>query len=326
MYETAATEAGFAVVNWLLSLILAAVVALLLTPAVAKIAPRIGAVDRPSERRTHRRTTPTAGGLAIFAAFWLVVAAIGSRADIPGIGGLFWGSVLLLAVCLVDDICELPAAPRLIAQIAAALIAVYGGVRIEGITNPLALWGGSSYLPLDRWAGPLTVLWIVFMINAINWLDGLDGLVAGLSALAAGTFMIMAITRPMPAVAMLGAAATGACLGFLRYNFTPARIFMGDTGSMFLGYLLACIAVVGAFKSAAVVAVLVPLLIMGVPIYDTFRTTFQRMKNGKPIYNADRTHLHHRLLDRGLSVTQTVLLYYGITAVLCLVALGLWLC
>lgn len=313
------------IVSWLLSLLGALLLALVLTPVVEKTALRLGAVDQPGGRRVHQATTPTAGGLAIVAAFWLVVGVAARSVHIPGIGGLFIGSLLLVAICLVDDIRGVPAAPRFLAQIVVAVIVVYGGVRIEGITNPLVWWGGSEYLALGRWSGPLTVLWIVFMTNAINWLDGLDGLAAGVCALAAGTLTIMAITGQMPAVAILGAAAVGACLGFLPCNFAPARIFMGDSGAMFLGYLLACIAVLGAFKSTAMVAVLVPLLVMGVPIYDTIRTTFQRMKNGKPIYNADRTHLHHRLLDRGLTVTQTVLLYYGATAVLCLLALGLWL-
>ena len=313
------------VVSWLVSLIVALLLALLLTPIVEKIALRVGAVDRPGERRVHHRTTATAGGLAIFAAFWLAIAVTRDASQMPGIGGIWWGALLLVAICLVDDIWGLPAAPRFVGQIIVATIAVYGGVRITGITNPLAWWGGSQYLALGYWSGPLTVLWIVFMTNAINWLDGLDGLAAGVCALAAGTLTIMAITAEMYAVAILGAAAAGACLGFLRYNFTPARIFMGDSGAMFLGFLLACIAVVGAFKSTAVVAVVVPLLVMGLPIYDTLSTTFQRVKNGKPIYNADRTHLHHRLLDRGLTVTQTVLLCYAVTAGLCVLALGLWL-
>jgi len=311
--------------SWLVALIVALLLALLLTPAVEKIAPRIGALDRPERRRVHHKITPTAGGLAIFVAFWLALAVIGTSQQIPGVGGVFLGSLLLGAICLVDDIWGLHPAPRLLGQVIAALIALQGGVRIEGVTNPLVLWGGSPYIALGRWSGPLTIFWIVFMINAINWLDGLDGLAAGVCALAGGTLTAMAIIGGMPLVAMMGAAAVGACLGFLRYNFSPARIFMGDTGAMFLGYVLACISVVGAFKSTAVVAVFVPLLIMGVPIYDTVSTTFQRMINGKPIYNADRSHLHHRLLDRGLTVTQTVLIYYAVTAVLCAVALGLWL-
>ncbi len=311
--------------SWLVAVIVALLLALLLTPAVVKIAPRIGALDRPEVRRVHHEITPTAGGVAILVAFWLAVVAAGGSELGPEIVGVLVGSLLLAIICLVDDIRGLHPAPRLVGQIIVATIALYGGVRIVGITNPLALWGGSPYLDLGLWAGPLTVFWIVFMINAINWLDGLDGLAAGVCALAAATFTIMALTGGMQPVAVLAAAVVGACLGFLRYNFSPARIFMGDTGAMFLGYLLACISVMGTFKSTAAVAVFVPVVVMGVPIYDTLSTTFQRMIKGKPIYNADRTHLHHRLLDRGLSVTQTVLIYYAVTAILCTVALGLWL-
>ncbi len=310
--------------SWLLALLVGLVLALLLTPVVEKIAPRIGALDRPALRRVHEKVTPTGGGLAIFAAFWLAVVVGGAFRHTPEIVGIFVGSVVLVAVCLADDIRKLHWAPRLVSQIIVAIIVIQWGVRIEGITNPLALWGGSSYLVLGRWSGPLTVFWIVFMINAINWIDGLDGLAAGVCTIAAATFTIMAVSGGLGAVAVLGAAMAGACLGFLPYNFNPARIFMGDTGAMFLGYMLAYISISGPFKSTAVLAVLVPFLVMGVPIYDTLITGIKRITQGKPVYNADRTHLHHRLLDRGLSVTQTVLIYYAITGVLCALALGLW--
>jgi len=311
-------------VSWLLALLVGLVLALLLTPIVEKIAPRIGALDRPALRHVHEKVTPTGGGLAIFAAFWLAVVVSGAFRHTPEIVGIFVGSVVLVAVCLADDIRKLHWAPRLASQIIVAIIVVHWGVQIEGITNPLALWGGGPYLALGRWSGPLTVFWIVFMINAINWIDGLDGLAAGVCAIAAATFTIMAISGGLGVVGVLGAAIAGACLGFLPYNFSPARIFMGDTGAMFLGYMLAYISISGPFKSTTVLAVLVPFLVMGVPIYDTLITGIKRIAQGKPVYNADRTHLHHRLLDRGLSVTQTVLIYYAITGVLCALALGLW--
>ncbi len=310
--------------SWLLALLVGLALALLLTPVVEKIAPRIGALDRPALRHVHEKVTPTGGGLAIFVAFWLAVVVGGAFRHTPEIVGIFVGSVVLVAVCLADDIRKLHWAPRLVSQIIVAIIVIQWGVRIEGITNPLALWGVSPYLALGRWSGPLTVFWIVFMINAINWIDGLDGLAAGVCTIAAATFTVMAVSGGLGAVGVLGAAMAGACLGFLPYNFSPARIFMGDTGAMFLGYMLAYISISGPFKSTAVLAVLVPFLVMGVPIYDTLITGIKRITQGKPVYNADRTHLHHRLLDRGLSVTQTVLVYYAITGVLCALALGLW--
>ena len=309
---------------WLVAPVVALVVAAVLTPLVRAVATRIGAVDLPEERRAHHKPTATAGGVAIFIAFWVAAALSGSLQD-PATVGILVGSAFLAVLCLVDDIYHLSPAPRLLGQIVVAMIALQWGVRVAGVTNPLALFGGSAYLSLGAWSGPVTVVWIVFMTNAINWIDALDGLAAGVCALAAGTLAVMAISAGMTDVGVLSAAAAGACLGFLPYNFTPASIFMGDTGAMFLGYLLACVSVTGALKSTAVLAVFVPVLVLGVPIYDTLSTATRRAVNGQPIYTADRTHLHHRLLARGFTQRQTVLLIYGLTAVLCSVALWLWL-
>ncbi|MCK4324286.1 MAG: undecaprenyl/decaprenyl-phosphate alpha-N-acetylglucosaminyl 1-phosphate transferase [Armatimonadetes bacterium] len=309
---------------WLLGGIVALTLAAVLTPVVRAVAKRIGALDRPEDRRVHHKPTATAGGLAIFVAFWIAVAVVGGLANHTA-AGILLGSVFLAGLCLLDDIYRLPPAPRFVGHIVVAMIAWQWGVRVAGVTNPLVLFGGSDYLALGLWSAPLTVVWIVFMINAINWIDGLDGLAAGVSALAAGTLAAMAISVGMSQVGILGAALAGACLGFLPYNFSPASIFMGDTGAMFLGYLLACLSVTGAFKSTAILAVFVPILVLGIPIYDTLSTTLGRIKNGKPIYNADRSHLHHRLLARGFSQTQTVLLIYGLTAILCGTALWMWL-
>ncbi len=309
---------------WLLGCVVALALAAVLTPVVRTVARRIGAVDRPEDRRVHAKPTATAGGIAILVAFWVAVAGVGGLSD-HTTTGILLGSLFLASLCLIDDIYRLSPAPRFVGHIVVAMIALQWGVRVEGVTNPLVLFGGSDYLGLGAWSGPVTVIWIVSMINAINWIDGLDGLAAGVSALAAGTLAVMAISAGMSQIGILGAALAGACLGFLPYNFTPASIFMGDTGAMFLGYMLACISVTGALKSTAILAVFVPLLVLGIPIYDTLSTTWGRIKNGKPIYNADRSHLHHRLLARGFTQIQTVLLIYGLTAILCGIALGLWL-
>jgi len=311
-------------VPWLLGCVVALTLAAVLTPLVRAVAGRIGALDRPEDRRVHPKPTATAGGLAIFVAFWIAVAVVGGLTD-HTTAGILLGSIFLAGLCLIDDIYRLSPAPRFVGHIVVAMIALQWGVRVEGVTNPVVLFGGSDYLSLGLWSGPVTVIWIVFMINAINWIDGLDGLAAGVSALAAGTLAVMALSVGMSQVGILGAALAGACLGFLPYNFSPASIFMGDTGAMFLGYLLACLSVAGAFKSTAILAVFVPILVLGIPIYDTLSTTLGRIKNGKPIYNADRSHLHHRLLARGFSQTQTVLLIYGLTAILCGTALWMWL-
>jgi len=234
------------------------------------------------------------------------------------------GSVMLLGVCLVDDIVGLPALPRFAGQILVAIVAYVWGVQWSGFTNPLSIFGEYHYISLGWLSGPLTVLWIVLVINAINWLDGLDGLAAGVSAIAALTLTVMAWDSAFYAVAIPALALAAACIGFLPYNFEPARIFMGDTGAMFLGYMLASLSVAGAFKSPTAVAVFVPLLVLGVPIFDSVSTIWKRLRQGKAIYAADKQHLHHRLLDRGLSARQAVLVIYGLTAILCVVAITLW--
>jgi UDP-GlcNAc:undecaprenyl-phosphate GlcNAc-1-phosphate transferase len=234
------------------------------------------------------------------------------------------GSLVLLVVCLLDDIKNLSPVLRLGAQFVVALIAFHGGVQVHGLTNPLSAIGPYHYIALGWWSAPLTIIWIMAITNAMNWLDGLDGLVAGVAALAGLTIMIGAATTGIPLVALAAGALAGACLGFLPFNFNPARIFMGDTGAMFLGYMLACIAVIGPFKSATAIAVFVPLLVLGVPIFDTVTGIARRLAAGKSPLAPDRGHIHHRLIDRGLSVRQAVLAIYLVTAVLCFVAIMLW--
>lgn len=305
-------------------LLLALVIALLLTPLWQRYAGRCGAIDCPVARSSHQRPTPTCGGFAIYAAFWVTVLVC----HWPLEGYMRWilvGSALLLVVCFVDDTRGLHPAPRLLAQFLVAGIAWYGGVRVIQVTNPLAELFGPQYLFLGWASAPLTIFWIVFIINAVNWLDGLDGLAAGVSAIAAVTLAVVAKLAGQAQVAVAAAALAGGALGFLRYNFNPARIFMGDVGAMFLGYILACLSVVGAVKVPTGLMVIVPLLLLGLPIYDSTSTILKRALAGRPIYFPDRTHLHHRLLDQGLSTRETVVLMYGITGLLCAIALGVWL-
>ncbi len=307
----------------LCALILAIVMALALTPVMIRLAPRIGAVDEPDQRRVHTKPTPTAGGLAIFVAFWVPMLLLNWPPGKPLVGMLI-GSVMLLGICLVDDTVGLPPFPRFAGQVLVAIVAYVWGVQWSGFTNPLSMFGEYHYISLAWFSGPLTVLWIVLVINAINWLDGLDGLAAGVSAIAALTLTVMAWDSAFYAVAIPALALAAACIGFLPYNFEPARIFMGDTGAMFLGYMLATLSVAGAFKSPTAVAVFAPLLVLGVPIFDSVSTIWKRLRQGKAIYAADKQHLHHRLLDRGLSARQAVLVIYGLTAILCVVAIILW--
>jgi UDP-GlcNAc:undecaprenyl-phosphate GlcNAc-1-phosphate transferase len=313
------------VVSALWALLIAAVVAAALTWPVRALSLRIGAVAYPGGRHIHSEPTARAGGLAIYAGFWIALLVVTWPLKAP-FTGILIGSALLLVMCLADSIKDLSPVLRLVGQFIVALIAFEGGVAIHGLTNPLGAHGLHNYISLGWWSAPLTILWIMAITNAMNWLDGLDGLVAGVATLAGLTMMVGAgLTAGIPiAVTIAAGALAGGCLGFLPYNFNPAKLFMGDTGSMFLGYMLACLAVIGPFKIATAVAVLVPLLMLGVPIFDTTSAIIRRLREGRSPLAADRGHIHHRLIDRGLSVRQAVLFIYLLTAILCLVALYLW--
>lgn len=305
----------------------ALVLALVLTPLWMRVARRIGAIDHPRDRHQHRGPTPTAGGVAIFVSVWAPVLALMDWPPSSPLVGMLLGTCLLVLLNIYDDIRGIPAVGRLAAQIAIALVALTWGVRIEGIGNLGGLLGQEAWVELGWLSAPLTVLWLVVITNAINWLDGLDGLAAGVAGISALALAIMAAFSRIPvapAVGIMAAAMVGACLGFLRYNFTPARVFMGDTGAMFLGFSLACLAVIGPLKAPAAATLLLPVLVLGVPLYDSTSAVFKRVLNGKNPLVGDRTHIHHRLVDRGLTVKQAVLVIYAFSGALCLLALGLW--
>jgi len=304
---------------------IALVLSLLLTPLARRLAVRLNLLDHPVERSSHTTPTPFGGGFAIFAAFWATTLALQWPPDRPLVG-MALGSLILLAVCTLDDKYKLPAAPRLLAQLGVGLVAWYFGVRVVQVNNPLEAWVGPEYIFMGWAQIPVTVLWIAFITNAVNWLDGLDGLAGGVSSIAALTLALVAASGgESPTVVVAAAALAGASLGFLRYNFNPASIFMGDVGAMFLGYMLACLSVTGAVKQPTALVVFVPLLVLGLPIYDSAVTILKRLWAGRPIYHPDRAHLHHRLLDSGLSTRETVIFMYGITGLLCMIALGVWL-
>ncbi|MDO4281686.1 MAG: MraY family glycosyltransferase [Peptococcaceae bacterium] len=301
-------------------LILVAVCAFALTtffvPVVKLLAVRIGAVDKPNARKVHHKLMPRMGGLAIYAAFWLVVFTFYPFSQ--SLLGFFLGATMLVFVGIVDDVTDMPAKLKLLGQIIAACIATFGGIRIEFITS---MFGETGMMALNIFSVPVTVIWIVAIINAVNLIDGLDGLAAGVSAISATTLAICALINGLANVAVLGFALVGACLGFLIYNFHPASIFMGDTGSMFLGYTLAVFSIMGAAKGVTFVAVFIPILALGIPIFDTLFAILRRMMANKPIFEADKAHLHHRLLARGLSHRNTVLLIYGISVLLSICAI-----
>jgi UDP-GlcNAc:undecaprenyl-phosphate GlcNAc-1-phosphate transferase len=306
------------------SAVLALVLALVLTPLWMRLAPRIGAVDRPRGRHQHRKPTPTAGGAAIFLAVWLAALPFLDR-PLPGpMIGLLVATALLVLLNIRDDIEGLPPLGRLTAQVIIAIVAYTWGLRIEMVSNPWGLLGASPYVQLGWLSAPLTVFWIVLVTNALNWLDGLDGLAAGTAGISALTLALMSFRLPSADVGIVAAAVAGACLGFLRYNFYPARVFMGDTGAMFLGFTLAALSVSGALKMPTAATILLPLLVLGVPVFDSTAAIVKRVASGRNPMEGDRNHIHHRLVDRGLSDRQAVLVIYGVSGALCLIALWLW--
>ena len=281
------------------ALALAIVVAF--TPAVAGMARRLGAVDLPDERRVHRIPIPRLGGIAMF--FGVIVPSLAFLDLSRSMRGLLLGAAVATAVGAIDDFRGLRWWEKLGGQIVAASIPPIFGVWVDHFTFPFL---GVGLLP--SWAGiPLTMLWIVAVMNMVNFLDGLDGLAAGVCGIAGATFAVIALSLGRPNSAAFAAIVFGAALGFLRHNFFPARVFMGDSGAMLLGFSLAAVSVDGLLKTAATVALLFPLLVLAVPILDTGFVVARRLKYHQPITAPDKTHLHHRFVNIGFSQPRAVL-------------------
>ena len=293
--------------------VIALVVTYAFTPIVKILAIRIGAMDKPDARKVHHGSIPRLGGLAIFIGY--AVAAGYSVSDASGLKGLLLGSLVLVAVGIWDDVKQIGPKTKLLGQILAALIIVLAGDRVEFISLP---WGGMIYL--GYLSIPLTVFWIVGFTNIVNLIDGLDGLAAGISLISCLAIFTALLSLGQRDLAVLTLALAGAACGFLRYNFNPAKIFMGDTGSMLLGYTMASISVIGVVKTAATISLVVPVIVLGLPILDTTFAIIRRRINGRPVFKPDKGHVHHRLLAMGLSQKQAVLLMYAVTAVLGCVA------
>ena len=307
-----------------LAFMIALGMALILMPAVIAFARQTGALDKPDARKVHVRPIPRIGGIGIYAAFMASILVQLIFADVTpefmtSLIGLMIGGTIIVAIGIIDDYCDLPAKVKLLGQIFAAAVLVIGfDVRIDVITDPFG-----DYIYLEFLAIPATIFWVVGLTNTVNLIDGLDGLAAGVSSIAAVTIFLVAMEEGIPFVAMVTAALAGAAVGFLYYNFNPARIFMGDTGSMFLGFMLAGISVVGAVKSAATIALIVPILALGLPILDTTFAIVRRARNHRPIFKPDKGHLHHRLLAHGFTQKQAVLLMYVVSALFGLCAIAL---
>ena len=298
-----------------LALIAAGLLSYFLTPPVKLLAERMGAMDIPKDgRRMHSKPIPRMGGLAIFLAFFLTSLLFLDRLDRQMQSVLLALSIIVI-LGVLDDIYTLPALVKLLVQIGAACIVIfYGNLRVEKITNPFG--GEKSFFSLGALSVPVTLIWIVAITNAVNFIDGLDGLACGVSCITSVNMLIIALLVSEPKIALIMATLAGACLGFLPYNFNPAKIFMGDTGSTFLGFLLATVSIQGLFKAYAVVSVAVPFLLLGLPIFDIVSAVVRRVAHGKNPMQGDRGHFHHRLIDMGLSQKQTVAVAYLLTAVL----------
>ncbi len=296
---------------------LSMVVSFALTPLVKRLAYKIKAVDIPKDqRRMHDHPIPRLGGLAIFIAF--VVSAL-LFADVNGqLRGMLLGSCIIVALGIVDDSHPLGPGIKFIIQIVAALIAVWHGVLIEAIASPIPF--GPEYWDFGVLSVPITVIWIVAVTNSVNLIDGLDGLADGVSAIAALTMLIIALLIDDLEMAVLCAALVGGCMGFIPYNRNPAKIFMGDTGATFLGYMLATVSVMGLFKLYAMISFVVPFIILGFPIFDTTSAFTRRILKGQNPMKPDRSHTHHKLIDMGMNQKQAVATLYLVAGILGLCA------
>ncbi len=295
---------------------LALAIVIVFTPAVAGMARRLGAVDLPDERRVHRIPIPRLGGLAMF--FGIIVPSLAFLDLSRPVRGLLVGAAVATGVGAIDDFRGLAWWEKLAGQILAGSIPPIFGVWIDHFTFPFL---GVYDLPV--WlGGPLTVLWIVAVMNMVNFLDGLDGLAAGVCGIAGFTFALIALSLGKPTAAAFSAIVLGATLGFLRHNFFPARVFMGDSGAMLLGFSLAAVSVEGLLKTAATVALFFPLLVLAVPILDTGFVVARRLKYHMPITAPDKAHLHHRFVRLGFSQPRAVLYIYFWVGTLAAAALG----
>ncbi|RJQ30906.1 MAG: undecaprenyl/decaprenyl-phosphate alpha-N-acetylglucosaminyl 1-phosphate transferase, partial [Actinobacteria bacterium] len=303
--------------------VFSALIALAITPLVEKIAVKLGAVDIPDERKVHGKPVPRLGGLTIFLTIFLGIIAylvwqlthqsfnfrllLNANYDLLGI---FIGSSMMFVFGCLDDIFDVSPGFKFLGQLLSASVVVIFGTTIDFIGSP-----GGGLINIPSWLGIfITIFWIVGLTNTVNFIDGLDGLAAGVVSIAGVALYVSAIQTGKVNMAVIMVVLCGALLGFLRYNFNPAKIFMGDSGSMFLGFLIGSLTVQAATKSAATIALLVPIVIMGVPIFDAGWAIWRRFINKKPLTKADKEHIHHRLMRQGFSQRRTVLVIYAWSA------------
>lgn len=326
-----------------IAFLLAFITAFVITPHTMRLAKRVGAIDIPNDRRVNKKPMPRLGGLAVIAGFFVSVIYLLITTSIEGkinlfdgdnyyikLIGFFSGIIILGLVCYIDDVKGIPSLVKLAAQIIAAVIVVACGIRIEDISIPftngtVVIGGVFSYI--------LTVCWIIGITNAINLIDGLDGLSSGVTLISCLSLLMVFALNGSPLIAIvLITALAGAIVGFLPFNFSPAKTFIGDTGSNFMGFSLAIISILGVAKTYTALVLIAPIIILGMPIFDTIFAIFRRIIKGKSlkaVFKPDKGHLHHKLMSKGYSQKQAVLIMYGITAILGMFAVillesGIW--
>lgn len=298
---------------YIIAFCLAFTITCLMTPFSKKFAYKVGAIDHPKDRGMHKKPMPLAGGTAIVLGFIITIIIFSPAIkgfDITSFIGLIVGSILITTIGLLDDIYQLSPKIRIFFQILAALIVIISGTTIESFSWP---WAETGIIELGKFSKFITVIWIIGITNAVNLIDGLDGLATGISSIASLCLMFISILNGEPIAVLLTATLAGSCMGFLPHNFSPATIFMGDTGSTFLGFSLAVISIQGLIKSYTTVTIVVAAIVLGLPIFDTFFAIMRRVINRQPIAQGDRGHLHHRLVDKGYSHKKAVLTLYGVS-------------
>lgn len=283
-------------------------VSLLGTPYAKKLSIRVGAIDYPRDRGMHTEPIPRMGGIAIVLGFMVTMGIL--AVFLPDVrtkqfAGFVAGALVIAVTGVVDDIFTLRARNKLLLQILAAMVVVLTGTRIDVVLHPITTY-------LESLSGPITLFWIIGVTNAVNLIDGVDGLAVGISSIGALCLMVLCVISGSQLAVVLTAALAGSCLGFLPRNFSPAEVIMGDTGALFLGFVLSVSSIIGVFKGYALLAVLIAVFALALPITDTLFAIIRRAINKKPIMEADRGHLHHRLIDAGYSHKQAVIILYGL--------------
>ena len=304
--------------KYVLMLAVTFIISCMMGPVAIKLAPKVGAIDIPKDaRRMHSKPMPRFGGFAMFVAteIGLIAFCLGYTKMIT----IIIGGVLIYAVGVYDDIKGMGAKVKFLLQMLCAAFVYIGGVRIEFVRNP---FNQEAYIHFPVIVSFfITVIWIVGITNTINLIDGLDGLAAGVAAIASASISYTAVLSGQYGVGLAMLAVTGSAIGFLPFNFHPAKTFMGDSGSLYLGFMIASISTYGSTKGATLIATIVPFLVLGVPIFDTAFAIIRRSVNGRPVMSADKGHLHHRIINTGIGQRRTVLIMYCISAIMGIIAI-----